>query len=271
MSLKQRAKQFFNIISRGHLSAQHEWFTGDYSSWEEASRACTGYDAPAILEKVKTALLQVKNGKAVYERDSVLFEKIQYSLPLLTALLYAASISGNNLNILDLGGSLGSTYFQNRKFFTGLKSLQWSIVEQPHFTACGKRYFADNILQFYDSIAECVQSRAPDTILLSSVLPYLPAPYVALEEVIKMRCHTIILDRTPFFKENRPDRLMIEHVPPEIYVANYPAWFFNISKFTKFMQSEYDLLETFPANDTQRLKDLEIEYLAMIFVRKKNA
>ncbi len=60
-------------------------WSGDYSSWKSAQQHCVGYDAANILEKVKDAILKVKNGEAVYERDSVLFYKIEYAYPLLSA------------------------------------------------------------------------------------------------------------------------------------------------------------------------------------------
>ena len=90
-------------------------FFGDYPTWGEAMRASSGYDAAHILEKVKGALLKVKRGQAIYERDSVLFDRIEYSWPLLTGLLWVASLNENRLSVLDFGGSLGSSYFQNRQ------------------------------------------------------------------------------------------------------------------------------------------------------------
>src|SRR5712691_3342391 len=90
--------------------------SGDYAAWEDAVHASTGYDSEVILEKTRTALLQVKNGQAVYERDSVVFDEVQYAWPLLAGLLWIATRSGGKLDVLDFGGSLGSTYFQNRAF-----------------------------------------------------------------------------------------------------------------------------------------------------------
>jgi len=57
--------------------------------------ASTGYDNDMILEKTRLALLKVKNGEAAYERDSVVFEDIQYAWPLLAGLLWvAAALAG---------------------------------------------------------------------------------------------------------------------------------------------------------------------------------
>jgi putative methyltransferase (TIGR04325 family) len=72
--------------------------------------ASTGYDSEIILEKTRDALLKVKNGEAAYERDSVLFDEIQYAWPLLTSLMWVAAQAKGILNVLDFGGSLGTTY-----------------------------------------------------------------------------------------------------------------------------------------------------------------
>ncbi len=250
---------------------EHEWFTGNFETFEEARAACTGYDEPSILHKVRAALLKVKNGEAVYERDSVIFDEVQYSLPLLTFLLYVASASNNNLNILDFGGSLGSSYFQNRKFLDRMQSVRWNIVEQPHFVACGKREFQNETLRFFDTVDACVNATQPNALLLSSVLPYLPYPYSTLQEILAHKFEYILIDRTPFFRTDLPDRLAIEHVPSHIYQAEYPAWFFNKNKFISAMEAEYRLFETMPANDKLQLSGTNIDYLAMLFVRENHA
>ncbi len=72
------------------------WF-GNYAIWDEAKKQCTGYDTTSILEKVKQAILKVKNGEAAYERDSVIFDTIEYSEPLLNIF---KSITKENNGIL---------------------------------------------------------------------------------------------------------------------------------------------------------------------------
>lgn len=41
-----------------------------------------------ILQTVKNSLLKVKNAEIVYERDSVIFDEIEYSWQLLTGLMF---------------------------------------------------------------------------------------------------------------------------------------------------------------------------------------
>ena len=66
-------------------------FEGSYSTWQEADALCNGYDNMEILEEELSATLKVKNGEAVYERDSDIFDHIEYSWPVLTGLMCAAA------------------------------------------------------------------------------------------------------------------------------------------------------------------------------------
>ena len=66
------------VIIRNITGLFYGWY-GNYKSWEEATKRSIGYDDVQILNKVKDALMKVKNGEAIYERDSVLFDKIRYS------------------------------------------------------------------------------------------------------------------------------------------------------------------------------------------------
>ena len=221
-------------------------YSGNYSSWEEARGASEGYDSDVILDKVKTSLLKVKSGEAVYERDSVLFDTVQHSWPLLASLFWVASSNGNRLNLIDFGGSLGSTYYQNKKFLASLNELRWSIVEQEKFVTCGKQFFEDEQLKFYHDIEDCCNDRRPHAILLSSVIQYLEDPYAMLQRIREKRFPFIIFDRTSFLVEGG-DRITVQVVPPHIYPASYPAWFFNREKFVDFFSGSYELVAGFTA------------------------
>jgi putative methyltransferase (TIGR04325 family) len=102
---------------------------GGYHAWRDAVNASTGYDSEIILHKTKDSLYKVKVGEAVYERDTVLFDEIQYSWPLLAGLMWTAAQNNSHLNVLDFGGSLGSSYYQNRTFLSTLDHVRWNIVE----------------------------------------------------------------------------------------------------------------------------------------------
>lgn len=220
-------------------------WAGDFASWKEAQLNCSGYDSDIILEKCKNALLKVKNKEAVYERDSVLFDKIQYSWGLLAGLQKATIENNNGLCVLDFGGSLGSTYYQNKAFLSGLKKLEWNIVEQAHFVDCGKQNFKNEQLKFYHTIEECTQNSKPNVLLLSSVLQYLENPNQWIEKFNNLQIEYIIIDRTAFIDSDE-DILTIQNVPESIYKASYPAWFFNEKKLIqKFDKYEFTAFNSF--------------------------
>lgn len=216
--------------------------TGPYSSWELALKASIGYNSDIILEKTKNALLKVKTGEAIYERDSVLFDEIQYSWPLLTGLMWVAAQSNGRLTVLDFGGSLGSTYYQNRMFLKELPEVQWCIVEQPNHVEIGKKYFEDNTLKFYTSIEECLSENDINVIILSSVLHYLKEPYTLLDSLLQSHSKYIIIDRTPYSNEDR-DTLYVQKIPPTIFDASYPMWVFSLNKFKEYIKHENIIAE----------------------------
>jgi putative methyltransferase (TIGR04325 family) len=220
---------------------EYGWF-GNYPDWESAKNDSGGYDNDLILEKVKSSLLKVKNGEAPYERDSVLFDKIEYSWPLLSCLLWIASINQNKLNVLDFGGSLGSSYYQNNYFLKHLANISWNIVEQQKFVECGRKYFEDDILKFYYSIDECIKEKQIDIIILSSVLQYMEKPYEIMMEIIKHGIKCIIVDLTGFMDK---ERIMIQKIPPSIYEACYPVWILEENKLLKCFENDYKLIETY--------------------------
>ncbi len=219
-------------------------WSGDYPTWQDAQKDADGYDSAKILTKVKDSLLKVKSGKAVYERDSLIFDKIEYSWQLLSGLMFAAAKSGGKLKVLDFGGSLGSTYFQNRKFLDRFDEVSWSIVEQKHFVDIGKKEFSDDRLKFFYDIENCIDRESPNILLLSSVLQYIEKPYGLLDEILKYKFEYIVFDRTPFGKYGEKIKLQI--VPPDIYDAKYPCWFFDEKKFIKYFKDmNFEIIEEF--------------------------
>lgn len=246
-------------------------FSGNYASRDLALAHSTGYDAELILTKVTSSLLQVKNGQARYERDSVLFDEIQHSFPLLAGLLRAAVEDGNRLNVLDFGGSLGSTYFQCREFLSVIPELKWCIVEQEKFVDRGRKNFQTDVLKFYFDIEQYRADYSPSVILLSSVLQYLDDPYRWLDILIGLDANYIVLDRTPFSAIDR-DRLCIQSVPPQIYSASYPCWIFSENKIKAQLQKKYQLVLMFDGADgTAVVDELPFGFKGMIWRKLDNA
>lgn len=233
---------FFEMITKLRFS-RYGWH-GDFKSWEEAKKNTTSYESEEIIKKIRASALKVKRGEAVYERDGVIFNEIQYSWPLLAGLMYAAAKSGGILRVLDFGGSLGSTYFQNKKFLDGLKDVSWCIVEQKHFVKIGKSEFEDDRLKFYYDIETCIKNDKPNVLILSSVLQYLEKPYEILDSLLKNNFEYVIVDLTLVSKIK--ERILIQKVDPKIYNASYPCRVLNYNELNDvFIKNSYNLLEEF--------------------------
>lgn len=257
---------FLHIYQSLHKQMDH--LHGDFCSWNEAMAASSGYDDGIILEKTSAALLKVKNGEAVYERDSVLFDQIHYAWPLLAGLMWVAARQGGNLNVMDFGGSLGSTYFQNRAFLTSLPTVRWNIIEQHNHVRIGKTHFEDDCLHFYTSITDCLTDARPDVVLLSSVLQYLEYPYKILDQIQELPCDHIIIDRTPF-QDGPTDRLCIQTVSPDIYPASYPSWIFSRERFFANLHDSWNVIAKFD-NPDKLSGPVDFAYQGMIITRSKS-
>ncbi|AVV78651.1 Methyltransferase, TIGR04325 family [Leptospira santarosai] len=248
-------------------------FNGLHKTWDEAATLCGSYDSEQIIEKCTRSLLKVKQGEAIYERDSVLFDKVQYSWPLVAGLLYSATKCDLSLNVLDFGGSLGSSYYQNRSFLCGIRNLSWNIVEQSNFVQVGKKYFEDDTLSFYDSIESCVndKDRKINVFLASSSFPYIKDPFALIKKIINYDFPYIIIDRTYFI--DLPNSIVsAQCVPPEIYDASYPAWFFNWEEFVSLFRVKYDLVADFDSylHATDVLEGIPTQEMGMIFEFRKS-
>lgn len=246
------------IVLKNIANLFYGW-TGNYSSWKKAQEKCSGYDSDVIFNKVKNAVLKVKNGEAVFERDSVIFNKIQYSFPLLSALSQTALNSSQKLQVLDFGGSLGSSYYQNRNLFNKLDKFSWNIIEQEHFVAEGKKTFSDNHLNFYFTINECLEKQDINLVLLGSVLQYIENPYQLLDELLAKKINYIYIDRTPIFLNN-PDRITIQKVHKSIYDAQYPCWILNEEKLKNYIcDNGYELMFDAETNEKMNVTDAHLK------------
>jgi len=241
-----KLKYFLRKLTKKPTSKELEtpsygWF-GSYDSWEEVQKECEGYDSNTILDKVKSSVLKVRNGEAAYERDSFLFDEIQYSQPLIKA--FTSSIENERLHVVDFGGSLGSSYFQHKELFKELKELKWSVIEQNHFVDCGKKEIEIDALKFYFTIDEALQNQNSHVLFISSVIQYFEKPFELIDKLISYNFKYIIIDRTAFIAGEK-DRLTKQIVPEFIYKATYPAWFFNEKKFLDAFLTKYELISDY--------------------------
>jgi putative methyltransferase (TIGR04325 family) len=245
-------------------------FQGNYATWEAARAQCTGYDAESILTKVLEATLKVKRGEAACERDSVLFDEIEYVWPVTAALMWAAAQNAGRLDVLDFGGALGSSYYQNHAFLANLPQVRWSVIEQEHYVQAGRQHIQDDTLRFYSSIDDCLANNKPNVVLLSSVLQYLPVVDSVIKQINDSGATILIIDKTPFSNE-QCNKICVQNVPESICKASYPMKIFSLDKFIVDMV-DWDIFEKFRSPEGSLITESGLALTFQGFIlRRKNA
>ena len=216
-------------------------YLGDYNSWTEAAEECEGYDDSVIINKAIWASQKVLNGEAKWERDSFLFYEQKYVYKLCASILRCALKNGNKgVRVLDIGGSLGSTYFQNIKYLEDVNSLEYIVAEQDHYRDYGHEHLENSILKFISSKDDWESQEKYDIILMSASLQYI-SEYIEIAEKIKRaRPEYIILDRILISERGR---LCKETVPEKIYKSSYPVRIFSEKEIKDFFEPEYQVIE----------------------------
>ena len=232
------------------LTTKNVSYNGNFKTWQDAVNKSAGWDKAAIFEKVSASAKLVKEGKAAYERDSVIFDKIQYAWPLLACLEHIA-LADNHLSLIDFGGSLGTTYFQNRHFLKPIASLKWHVVEQPHYVECGKHEFEDEHLKFEYTIEDVIKNESINCLLTSGAMQYFEHPVEWFEKFKNHHFKYLLFDRISFIADD--ERISVQTVPSHIYSASLPCWFFNEAEFINHFKSKYNLIADFDSADETTL------------------
>ena len=247
-------------------------FSGIYESWDSAKKDSLGYDDKKILKKVKhsTSLLLTK--KAVYERDGILLKKNDLPHQVLSTVLRASIENKHNCKVIDFGGSLGSTYYNNRDFLKNIKDLKWIVVEQNNFVKEGNKNFSNKIINFSNTIEEASRYlNKPNVIIASGSIQYLPNPYLLLEKIIQTKTDYIVIDRSPFLIKGKT-KLTIQKIPKTIVDCSYPIWLFNETEFKKKFKKKYQEITTFDALDgVLGYGKLKAHYKGIIYKRIKSS
>ncbi|MDA7454416.1 methyltransferase, TIGR04325 family [Candidatus Pelagibacter ubique] len=218
--MKKYLRIIFNFFKKNiHriFFSEIKWSIKNYSNWDEALKKSDGYNDQKIIKKVNEAASQVIEGKASYERDGAVFNKKEYSYEILSSFLYYLDYS-KNLKVADVGGSLGSMYFQYKDILEKrTDKLFWEIFEQENFVKVGNERFANQDLKF-NEIKNISSDNSYDITIFGSVLNYLENYSSVFDNFCKIS-NCIIVDRTSFTKQKK---IKIQKIKEYPYTSSYP-------------------------------------------------
>lgn len=216
------------------------YFTGNFRCWDDAEKSVTGYEDAAIAQKVLQATKQVMEGKACYERDSILFYNPEFNFRLIGifGLLVARK---NHINILDFGGALGSEYWKNRSFLYKFGTeFTWNVVEQDSYVKLGKEEVSNEELKFYNNINQLKDKI--DLVILSGILQYLPDYKSILSQLLDLDAEFILIERQIVSDKSR---ICVQYVGKNIYTASYPVHILEEKELLDIFMEKYKKVTEF--------------------------
>ena len=209
--------------------------------------------------------MAVKEGKAAYERDGYLFYEKEYYLQLL-AVLYEVFFEYGECNVIDFGGSLASTFFQNKdKVIKYISQLNWNVVEQRHFVEWGKDNLEDEKLKFYytmDEVDKC------NIVLFGGSLQYLDNYHFFLKQAADRDIKYLIIDRIAISNETW---VSVQYVHEPIYEASYPVHIICEKELVQEVHSlGYRLVTTWikEVGEVWQVEDKLIKQKSFVFVKE---
>jgi putative methyltransferase (TIGR04325 family) len=243
--LKKLIKPFTPVFLVHYLQKSRNPIKFEYghSSWDSAESASVGYADALIIEKVNIETLKMLKEDRGWVRDGVYFDDIQFGYEVLSSLALI-SRDRDSLKVVDFGGALGSSYFQNKDILNRFGvELEWRIIEQEQYVRFGEETLKHiKNLSFFTELQEAL-GKSCDVIIFSSVLCYLENPYDVIRQAIssKNRPRFVIIDRTPM-SYSGSDLFAVQKVGSSIHTASLPIRILSIHNILNTFGSDYEMV-----------------------------
>jgi putative methyltransferase (TIGR04325 family) len=225
-----------------------------YNSYEDALAACKGgYE--------ENDFINVVYAKTRLYRDSLLTQHpfVSDITSLRTLIGLSLSSRDSELNVIDFGGACGAHYFLTKAVFGKRVRLRWHVVETPNMVskAIG---LEDGNLKFFDDLQEAMSGLGHvDLVYSNSVLPYVPRPYVGLEQLTECGAKNIFITRVGLSTVAKELVVIQESslsangpgpMPQDMQdgIVQYPVTFARKDKFEEILGQNYSINIIFEEN-----------------------
>lgn len=159
---------------------------------------------------------------------------------------------------IDFGGGGGITYFDNKKFLSLIKPIDWHVCELPEVVSCCKK-LEDGVISFNSDPSKIVGKYTDSDVkilLLSGVLMYLDSGFSFLQQLVDVtEPEAIIFDRTAISNDSQT-HFFSQYIPRKfggkkmnLYIS-YPNGNF-LDFFSKNNFVIYDEFRSYIDNDQE--------------------
>jgi putative methyltransferase (TIGR04325 family) len=234
---------------------------GPFGSWEAAEAAASGWETPRLDELALSAGLRVRDGEAAFESNSRTYDRIVYSPAILAALIMATA-RYPGLRVMDVGGGLGSNYYQNLKLVRALPSgpVIWNVIERAPLARIGAERFQTDELRFHEAFEAGRLEQA--ALLFTGSLQYLPDAFGFLETAIH-GVDVVALDQVLVSKASA-HAIYVQRLDRRRFgEATLATWCFSAEALATWFEARgFTLVERFGNRPNRR-----IENCGLLFVR----
>jgi putative methyltransferase (TIGR04325 family) len=201
------------------MTAHEITFTGDYTSFAAALAAAGGdaYEADSVLERYRRRYREVSADPLGTARSSE-----ARLLPYLAAIALALPVDGV-CRVLDYGGGYGAAYHLCQAVLPD-RRFHWTIVETPRVAAIGHELGAGDAKAFAHDLPPA--GARFSLVIASGVLQCVADPAERFADLCRLDAAVMLVGRFPVVPWLERDRLTVQNVPPSLFAARFPAWFF---------------------------------------------
>jgi putative methyltransferase (TIGR04325 family) len=218
-------------------------FKFGYDTWKSAAEFSGSYENPSIVGKVRRATLDQVENKVKFSMDGFGMDKIHYSWPVTASLMCIQNID-NRISVLDIGGGLGTLYFQNIRFVEISGGVfEVCVLEQDKYCRVADEVLSHYPIKFVRNLQELDPNFHPNIIHFGSSIPYIENINEIILEVLTLNPQYILIDRTPMSSLDY-DIYSIEYPPPHLYgKISYPLRILSQKNFFNKYFKDYEVIE----------------------------
>ena len=147
-----------------------------YNNFYEALEDSDTYEDPGVIRVVSL--------KTKAYRDSFLSgsgRTVKNPQTVQNLFVLSHIIPDRPLNILEIGGACGASYFEINKLLPG-RIKKWNVLETPSMVDAGRKLFQEDGLAFYDDLGKAIsQLDKLDLLIAQGVLQYMKEPLRTLD------------------------------------------------------------------------------------------
>ncbi|TLU73724.1 TIGR04325 family methyltransferase [Lichenicoccus roseus] len=149
-----------------------------------------------------------------------------------------------DVRLVDLGGSIGLTYYAYRKFDALPEGLSWRVVEVPHISAQGREVAVREAATGLSFESDLARAGACDILLAAGALQYMERSIPGVLEDLGSRPRYILVNKVAL--SQKPEFFTLSNYGPGIA----PYRIFNEACFLEyFRQAGYVIRDRWIVND----------------------